>query len=197
MTSEISSDYPNLTIAGTDGDWGVHNPITNGGNQPNLWRTLTSEEWNYLLHVRGVDNKPAASTVCRVANARFARACVNGRNGLIIFPDQYTHPSQVNLASCINEIHIAWTNAVVISLTEWSKMESAGAVFLPAAGCRTGTTPSKVNQEGNYWSSSVITGSHRRVMFNNSNAGDGSFVNGTLPHYGYAVRLARNVSVGN
>lgn len=30
-------------------DWGVYNPITNGGNQAGLWRTLTQYEWNYLL----------------------------------------------------------------------------------------------------------------------------------------------------
>lgn len=30
-------------------DWGVYNPISNGGNIPGLWRTLTSEEWKYLL----------------------------------------------------------------------------------------------------------------------------------------------------
>lgn len=30
-------------------DWGVYNPITNGGNQAGLWRTLTQKEWQYLL----------------------------------------------------------------------------------------------------------------------------------------------------
>lgn len=30
-------------------DWGVFNPISNGGNVPGQWRTLTGEEWQYLL----------------------------------------------------------------------------------------------------------------------------------------------------
>lgn len=30
-------------------DWGVYNPIINGGNTPGLWRTLTRGEWDYLL----------------------------------------------------------------------------------------------------------------------------------------------------
>ncbi len=30
-------------------DWGVYNPIVNGGNVPGLWRTLTRDEWDYLL----------------------------------------------------------------------------------------------------------------------------------------------------
>ncbi|MCQ2334069.1 MAG: hypothetical protein MJZ88_05605 [Paludibacteraceae bacterium] len=33
-------------------DWGVYNAIKNGGNQPNQWRTLTHEEWQYLLTQR-------------------------------------------------------------------------------------------------------------------------------------------------
>lgn len=34
----------------TNFDWGVYNAISNGGNIPGLWRTLTSEEWTYLLN---------------------------------------------------------------------------------------------------------------------------------------------------
>ena len=30
-------------------DWGVYNPISNGGNQAGLWRTLTRDEWKYLF----------------------------------------------------------------------------------------------------------------------------------------------------
>lgn len=30
-------------------DWGIYNPISNGGNQAGLWRTLTQDEWTYLL----------------------------------------------------------------------------------------------------------------------------------------------------
>jgi hypothetical protein len=36
-------------IAGTNYDWGVYNKISNGGNQPGLWRTLTADEWLYLF----------------------------------------------------------------------------------------------------------------------------------------------------
>ena len=36
---------------GTFVDWGS-NPISNGGNTVNQWRTLTIAEWNYLLNTR-------------------------------------------------------------------------------------------------------------------------------------------------
>ena len=29
-------------------DWGVYNPISNGGNKPGMWRTLKAEEYNYF-----------------------------------------------------------------------------------------------------------------------------------------------------
>ena len=70
-------------------------------------------------------------------------------------------------------------------------MEAAGAVFLPAAGYRDGLTVSGVGQEGDYWSSSSLTDGARRVMFNNSNTGDFSDVNGVASCLGYSVRLVK------
>lgn len=32
-----------------NGDWGMFNAIANGGDEPGLWRTLTSKEWAYLF----------------------------------------------------------------------------------------------------------------------------------------------------
>ena len=183
-TSQNSNDYS------TYNEWG-NNTIS--GDVGTGWRTLTSEEWNHLLNVRGVNNQPAASPVGEVTHARFAKACVNGQNGLIIFPDQYSHPLQNNLAESINMTEIGYSVAN-INLSEWSSMEAAGAVFLPAAGRRNGTYVSEVDSEGDYWSSSYLTDGARRVMFSNSNTGDASFVNGTLPFYGYSVRLVKNAN---
>lgn len=41
-SSESYGDYSTFT------DWGI-NPIRNGGNQANMWRTLTKEEWVYMF----------------------------------------------------------------------------------------------------------------------------------------------------
>ena len=30
-------------------DWGVYNPISNGGNKPGMWRTLSCDEFNYFV----------------------------------------------------------------------------------------------------------------------------------------------------
>lgn len=69
--SAYNSPYYDLNQAGQDGkaDWG-YNAISNGGNTENSgWRTMTSDEWSYLLtnHTRGW-------------------ASVNGVSGLVIRP---------------------------------------------------------------------------------------------------------------
>lgn len=70
----MNSDYSTFV------DWGT-NRI--GNYAPNAWRTLTSNEWGYLLN-----NRPNASSLKGVAQ-------VNGVNGLILLPDSWTRPSGV------------------------------------------------------------------------------------------------------
>lgn len=184
MVNVAAGDYPTSFV-----DWGV-NSISNAGNTQNMWRTLTISEWDYLLNSR------QNSTVCNVQNARFAVAKVNERNGLILFPDKYEHPeATVNLGSFINQTFVDWDQLVTISLPEWTAMETAGAVFLPAAGYRTDTTVYNEYTEGDYWSAtSYQEGEARRIMFNNSNAGDFSAVNGMASCLGYSVRLVKNAN---
>ena len=145
-------------------DWGVFNPISNGSNQEGLWRALTggrNGEWYYIFDVR------AASTVNGVADARFAKAVVADMPGVILFPDNYTHPSGVAQPESINEIEETGWNVNNYSSDDFALMQSAGAVFLPAAGYRIGTTVSCVGTEGSYWSSSCRNCNESyRVYFN-------------------------------
>ena len=78
-TSTSSSDY-----SGSFVDWGT-NQI--GNDAPNTWRTLSSEEWNYLLNSR-----TNASSLKGIAQ-------VNGVNGLILLPDNWTLPRGVKFTS--------------------------------------------------------------------------------------------------
>lgn len=136
MTSTRSDDYCDL---GKDSDWGVYNAISNGGDVENTWRTLTKEEWNYVLNYR---NTPSG--------IRFAKAEVNGINGLIVFPDdwkltyyRFNNPNKEN----------GLYNQNIISSEEWlNSIESYGAVFLPAAGFRQGIFVSFSGSYGAYWS---------------------------------------------
>lgn len=124
-------------------DWGVNNPISNGGDQPNLWRTLSKDEWNYIIKERN------ASTVNGIPNARFVNARVNDVLGVVLFPDEYTHPAGVSQPTGINDEEI--TNGNNYSTTEFALMQAAGAVFLPAAGKRYERTVSELDII-HYWS---------------------------------------------
>ena len=140
-------------------DWGSQ--IGDG----NTWRTLSAAEWMYLSSTRG------ASTVSGTSNARYATATVNGIAGIILLPDIYEHPSEVAALSKINTPSAAFTDNTY-DLTAWKAMESAGAVFLPAAGLR--GTESIINNYGTwgyYWSSSAEDGdfAYRGVNFGSNN----------------------------
>ena len=73
MTSTTDIDYGNgnNNILGTNYDWGVYNAIYNPKTQttdaPGTWRTLTKDQWVYLLNTR-----PTASSI------RYAKATVCG-----------------------------------------------------------------------------------------------------------------------
>lgn len=146
--SDNNGDY------GTFTDWGT-NAITNGGNTENSgWRTLTKDEWVYLFYSR--EN---AATL-------FGFGRVNGMNGLIILPDNWTTPegASFNASTTLgltnqgsyyhndnnnNYSHNTYT------AEQWAVMESAGAVFLPAAAYRHGedSNINYTNSGGFYWSS--------------------------------------------
>ncbi len=141
MTSTDCSDYGNGTydISGTNYDWGVYNAISNGGNKAGMWRTLTKSEWEYLFNTR-----------TNAENLR-GQATVNGQTGYILLPDGWSTPNGMTFTA--DPCNFT-TNSYTAS--EWSKMEASGAVFLPAAGSRVGTTVGLVGKDGGYWSSTYF-----------------------------------------
>ena len=109
-----------------------------------------------------------------VDNARYAKATIDGNNGVIIFPDSYTHPGGVTppASASINNISSTYSSNNYTT-SDWSEMEPAGAVFLPAAGYRYWYKGSEyrignVNGTGAYWS--------RTCGSNNGNAQNGLWI---------------------
>ena len=139
MNIENSDDYGDgeNNIAGTNYDWGIYNKISNGGNQVGLWHTLTTWEWSYLIRDR--EN----------ASNKFGAATVNGVKGLVLLPDEWTLPD--GLAFNDGSNHDMDYTQNIYSVEEWIKMEANGAVFLPAAGDRVGTSPYYGRNDGYYW----------------------------------------------
>ncbi len=121
-------------------DWGV-NIICNGGSQPNLWRTLSSAEWNYLFNIR-----PNASS-------KYGTGNVDGVGGMIVLPDNWTLPSGCSFTAGFAGNIYEWSYPNSYTLEEWTLMEAAGAVFLTAEGWRQEANVVHNNGAGAYWSS--------------------------------------------
>lgn len=186
--TKSTTDYPTFV------DWGA-NKI--GNDTPNTWRTLSRDEWMYIFY-----NRPNAELL-------FALGSVNGVNGTIILPDNWTAPTGVSfVASTTNGL--SWQGGDYYNSNfnsngtnnygdnnytseQWSKMEQAGAVFLPASGYRHWGTEDVVDVGGNggYWSS---TGSNRYLAY------DVRFFSNYLNpqnfdryYTGFSVRLAQDI----
>jgi hypothetical protein len=75
-------------------------------------------------------------------------------NGLILLPDNWTCPSGVSFKSGFHSSNGVDYYAAYQTFTadQWSKLEAAGAVFLPASGNSFGSNVYLVQYNGNYWS---------------------------------------------
>ena len=136
-------------------DWG-YNAISNGGNTINQWRTLTVQEWRYVFNTRTT-----------LSGIRFAKARVNGIDGVILLPDNWSNT--LYSFNNYNTNNSAFYNNS-ISLESWNSVfELNGAVFLPAAGYRTNTTITD-GGVGYYWSSSVYDNYGSYDVFFNGNS---------------------------
>ena len=166
------SDYSTFT------DWGV-NAISNGGNTANTWRTLTKDEWVYLFNTR------------TNASSKYGVASVNGVNGLVILPDSWVLPSGCSfvagLATSYGTEYFASVNTYTAA--QWSQMESAGAVFLPAAGDHLGTSVNYVGSYGGYWSATPRGTDNAYNLYFDSNYLNPQ--NYYYRNYGPSVRLVR------
>ena len=171
-TSENNSDY-----SGSFVDWGT-NQI--GAEAPNTWRTLTYNEWYYVVF-----NRPNATSLRGVAQ-------VNGVNGLILLPDTWTCPSGVTFMSGFHGVFGVDYYAAyqTFSADQWSKLESAGAVFLPASGRRHSSLVDVVQLYGIYWSATENDSYGADCLYFNSESAYMSYYD---RYYGRIVRLVKDL----
>lgn len=159
----------NPTLSSTDpaqygqfDDWGQY--LTNNPG----WRTLSFEEWNYVLTKRpNAEKLRGTATVCDIP-------------GLLLLPDKWT------LDTINNSITDGYDVNVIDNL-KWDTLQNAGAVFLPAAGNRTGTSVQGARTYGRYWSSTASAFNCAFFIGFGSESSD----NGTARCYGRSVRLAK------
>ena len=156
-------------------DWGVANYISNGGDQQFYWRTLTHDEWLYLL---GDSEK---------RDGKWGLATIDSTyRGLVILPDYWVIPSSLSFNYGSRN---GWnTNSYTID--EWALMELNGAIFLPTTGYRNVRNVQSVNAVGNYWSSTHYRLNYAYDLYFRYNHVDVEDYD--RRRYGFAVRLVRN-----
>ena len=139
-------------------DWGKQ--VGDG----NTWRTLSQDEWNYLLEKRtDAATKIGYATVC-------------GMHGLLLLPDEFEDPktNESNSSAWVEKKFVPksstdWEVNIYSQGDSWNKMQAAGALFLPAAGGRDGANVRSVGGSGDYWSASPSDGgSAYSVIFQSS-----------------------------
>ena len=166
-TSTTYTDY-----SGSFKEWGA--TIGTG------WRTLEKLEWMYLL-----GQGPGTRT-----GTLFCKATVASYNGLVIFPDGYTHPTGVSAINSANNKTANYT-ANSWSSTDWTAMEAAGAVFLPAAADREGESVGWGQTKGCYWTSDNSGSTYAvRLYFTSFEL---TIPNEASRHIGCSVRLVHDV----
>lgn len=145
------------------------------GYENYIWRTLSKKEWEYVFNTRST-----SSGIC------YAKACVNNVNGVILLPDDWS--SSYYSLSSTNTAGASFSSNTITS-SQWDTLEQHGAIFLPAAGYRTGASVSYVGSAGAYWSLSSSS---------SSDLASGVYFNSGIfsADYGYryngrSVRLAR------
>lgn len=161
-------------------DWGKN--IGNG----NLWRTLTSSEWDYILNSR--EN---ASNLKGIARINLNDDGTQYVNGLILLPDNWTLPSGVTFKSGLSSTRStqAYSDYQTITLANWQKMEAAGAVFLPATGYRNGILVEDSEYIGTYWSATRYNNSTVYYLNFHSDEAKTSIYHS---YFGRAVRLVQD-----
>lgn len=163
-------------------DWGYGKTI--GGE--NDWKTLSDNEWNYLLNSR--ENAVGLKSTGNI----------NGVNGAIFLPDEWILPEGASFTP--NAADYA-TNTYTEE--QWEVMESAGAAFLPAAGALDANSDERllaqVNFAGWYWTTkhdgqtAPGDGGPYYAAYGMVITGSGVFVWGACDRSdGFSVRLVRD-----
>ena len=113
------SEHGNVAGEKLKSDWGQ----LFGG----AYRTLTNDEWDYVLNIR-----ESGSTVVLTKNARYTQAVVNGVKGVILFPNEVNIDQSE--AICWGEINAPSEWKTECNAAQWAALEAKGCVFLPVTG---------------------------------------------------------------
>ena len=118
-------------------DWGTYNTI--GTDDSHDWRTMTANEWDYLLN-----DRPNAANLMTFA-------LVDKTLGLVLLPDDYWENESSVRLNVTNRDKIS----NFLNISQWNELEKSGVVFLPCAGMREENELEYYGEEGIYWTATA------------------------------------------
>lgn len=174
-TDTKPQDYYNGDTSRTSSDFSYVYNATHVG----LFRTLTKDEWNYLVFGR--------------SGERFAKAVVHGVPGLVLIPD--------NRASGLNQVNntaTSYTQNVIND--DWDGVfEQKGFVFLPCGGYRDGLKVCQIGSgmtSGFYMAAEQYSKQRSYVLqFKTGATNGGVSVAHNPKNRGVSVRLVMDVGI--
>ena len=175
-SSPSYSDYGSFT------DWGV-NAISNGGNEPNKWRTLTVSEWQYLFK----NNK---WTLGYIKDGDESHLC------FMLIPESFTAPegttvTVLSTSTTSTSMSVSVPSGNTYTAEQFASLERMGVVALPCGGYRYGATMYGVGSSGYYWSSSALNTRYAYEFYFYSMYVDSSY--SYRRSYGRSVRLVQDL----
>ena len=184
-----SKSFHNLNLGYSNSDWGVYNSISNGGGEPENWRTLTSDEWKYLIQ----NNK---WTMGSVKDKDKTYLC------FMLIPEDFEAPEGLNMVQLSDCYDLTKGNVLGISENIYSKnvytakqfeqLEKVGVVALPCGGYRNGKVYQNDGLCGCYWSSTAYNSYYAYEFFFNSKIVVPCY--NDYRHYGCSVRLVQDLA---
>lgn len=178
----IGTSTDNADYSGDFVDWGVN--IGDG----TIYRTLAYAEWSYLLNTR--TNASERQGIARInLNANGTQYA----NGLILLPDSWTCPADVQFKSGIANAYSmnAYATYQTFTLAEWQKLEATGAIFLPASGNLNGLEVGPIQGCGYYWSATAYVSNLACYLYFYSNEASAYIY--VDRYYGKSVRLVQDL----
>lgn len=161
--------------------------------QDSKWTVLEKDEMKYLLETR-----ETGATVGTTTNARYSPIQVNGKDGLMIFPDTFTWdtslygdiPTNINKAGSFKDY-----------TATFGKLEKDGVVFLPSNGLRNTNgyiTYAMIGFPNNftigYYSFLNLYYNGNQRNFTLSSGSGSNCEAATGPGNAYSVRLVKHIS---
>jgi hypothetical protein len=175
--STNTADYATFT------DWG-NMSFRNLNPTSNPWRTLTADEWDYILNGR----EDAANK--RTIGGIIMEPKTNPVGGAILLPDDFVLPAGIQM-----DMNATSFNTNGYSLNEWYQLEQNGAIYLPLSAYREGTDIydfepiSGIGYGGYYWTSTTDGDANAKYVKVDTN---GWSIASDTRDKGFAIRLVKD-----